>query len=415
MTNGRTAKRIPAAAGSIIPREDFMWYDGLLSATVWEALLYLALATHITIASVTIFLHRHQAHKALELHPLVSHFFRLWLWLTTGMVTKQWVAIHRKHHAKCETPEDPHSPQIYGLKKVLLEGAELYRAEASHQETMDTYGIGTPDDWLERKVYSPHPYLGIALMLVIDVLLFGFLGIALWGVQMIWIPFWAAGVINGVGHYWGYRHYEVPDASTNIFPVGILIGGEEFHNNHHTYPNSARLSSKWWEFDIGWFYIRTLERLRLARVTKVAPKVVLGPVRSVDMDTLRALVRNRFQVMYRYRRMVIRRVVRDELARADASYRQLIQRARKLLVREESLLDDKGRARLRQVLERNERLQLIYQFKQRLQDIWRQTSHSQEEMLAALQDWMKQARATGIAALEEFAEHLSRYNRAEAV
>jgi stearoyl-CoA desaturase (delta-9 desaturase) len=227
--------------------------DGFLNFSWWEVLVALLVMTHITIAGVTIFLHRHQAHRSVELHPVVSHFFRFWLWLTTGMVTKQWVAIHRKHHAKCETPEDPHSPQTRGLKTVLWRGAELYRAEAENEETLRNYGHGTPNDWLENNVYSRFPLLGIILMAIIDLMLFGVIGITVFAIQMIWIPFWAAGIINGIGHYWGYRSFETRDAARNIMPIGIIIGGEEFHNNHHAYASSARLSYKWWEFDIGCF------------------------------------------------------------------------------------------------------------------------------------------------------------------
>ncbi len=383
---------------------------GYLHASFWEIVLLAFLMTHVTIVAITVYLHRHQAHRALELHPMVSHFFRLWLWMSTGMVTKEWVAIHRKHHAKCETPEDPHSPQIYGIKKVLLEGAELYRAESHNADTMTTYGKGTPDDWLESAIYTGRRDRGIKIMLLIDVLLFGVAGIAVWGVQMIWSPVWAAGVINGLGHWWGYRHYEVPDASTNIFPIGILIGGEEFHNNHHTYPNSAKLSSRWWEFDIGWFYIRLLSLVKLAAVKKVAPTPLLVAGKTaVDLDTVRAIVVNRFQIMYRYRKDVIARVVKDEMAKADESLRTLIGKAKKLLVREESLLDEEARAKLQSVINTNDTLNTIYLFKQQLQELWQRSTSSQETMLHALQDWCRRAQETRIKALEEFAHGLSSY------
>jgi len=276
-------------------------FSGLLDLPWWGYVLTALALTHITIASVTIYLHRHQAHRALELHPVASHFFRFWLWLTTGTVTKEWASIHRKHHAKCETADDPHSPQILGIKKVLLEGAELYRKEAKNQETLEKYGRGTPDDWLERNLYSKHSMLGIMLMLVIDVLLFGPIGITVWAVQMIWIPVTAAGIINGAGHYWGYRNFQPADASTNIVPWGILIGGEELHNNHHAYIGSAKLSSKWYEFDIGWLYIRSLAALGLAKVKRVAPKVHLNTAKTVcDIDTLHAVMANRYEVMAKY-------------------------------------------------------------------------------------------------------------------
>ncbi len=265
--------------------------DGLIELPWWGYVLVALALTHVTIASVTIFLHRAQAHRALDLHPVVSHFFRFWLWLTTGIVTKEWASIHRKHHAKCETAEDPHSPQVLGIRKVLLEGAELYRAEAKNQDTLERYGRGTPDDWLEHKLYTPHSSLGIALMLVIDVALFGPIGLSIWAVQMLWIPLFAAGVINGLGHYWGYRNFACEDASTNILPWGILIGGEELHNNHHAYGSSARLSNRWYEFDIGWAYIRILEIFGLASVKKVAPKVRWGEIKHFcDADLLHAII-----------------------------------------------------------------------------------------------------------------------------
>ncbi|MGD8593773.1 MAG: fatty acid desaturase, partial [Gammaproteobacteria bacterium] len=253
--------------------------NGLLDLSVWEIIVAALVLTHITIAAVTIFLHRHQAHRALDLHPVVSHFFRFWLWLTTGMRTIEWVAVHRKHHVKCETEEDPHSPQIFGIRKVLWRGAELYGKETDKPETMEKYGKGTPNDWIERNLYAPWQNYGLGLMFLIDILLFGAAGITVWAVQMIWIPFWAAGVINGIGHYWGYRNYECKDASRNIVPWAIVIGGEELHNNHHTYPTSAKLSSKWWEFDIGWLYIRLLETAGLAKVNTVPPVPVIGPVK----------------------------------------------------------------------------------------------------------------------------------------
>ncbi|MFZ9677536.1 MAG: DesA family fatty acid desaturase, partial [Quisquiliibacterium sp.] len=245
--------------------------SGLTDASFWQIVVYTLVTTHITIAGVTIYLHRCQAHRALDLHPIPSHFFRAWLWLSTGMVTREWAAIHRKHHAKCETAEDPHSPQTRGLRKVLLEGAELYRSEAANRETIDKFGHGCPDDWIEHKLYSAHSALGIYLTLAIDVLLFGVAGIAVFAIQMLWIPVLAAGVINGLGHWWGYRNWDCADASTNILPWGILIGGEELHNNHHSYASSAKLSSKWYEFDIGWMYIRILSMLGLATVRRVAP------------------------------------------------------------------------------------------------------------------------------------------------
>jgi len=274
---------------------------GLIDLPWWGYIVVTLVLTHITIASITIFLHRHQAHRALELHPIPSHFFRFWLWLTSGMVTKEWAAIHRKHHAKCETVDDPHSPVIYGIKKVLTEGAELYRIESKNKETLERYGHGTPDDWVERNVYTGHSAAGIALMLIINVVLFGPIGLTIWAVQMMWTPVMAAGVINGIGHFWGYRNFRSGDASRNVSPWGILIGGEELHNNHHAYPTSAKLSNKWFEFDIGWMYIRLMEMIGWAKVKKIAPKLQLDKTKTeCDFETLQAVISHRYEVLANY-------------------------------------------------------------------------------------------------------------------
>ena len=385
--------------------------DGLLNLSFWGYVVATLIMTHITIAAVTIFLHRHQAHRALDLHPVVSHFFRFWLWMTTGMETKAWAAIHRKHHAKCETEEDPHSPQVMGIKTVLLQGAELYRKEAKNQETLDKYGHGTPDDWMERNIYLPHTGLGIRIMLVINIVLFGPAGLTIWAIQMLWIPLFAAGVINGIGHWRGYRNYECADAATNIVPWGILIGGEELHNNHHTYASSAKLSSKWYEFDIGWMYIRVLQALGLAKVKKIPPTPVIVPHKHIDLDTLGAIITNRFRVMARYGKDVVARVHKEELSKADQTvHRSLLKRARALLVREESLMDADAKRNLETVLNHSHRLNTVYQYKQRLQEIWKRSTETQENLLHALQEWCKQAEASGIHALQDFARNLRGYS-----
>jgi len=389
-------------------------YDGLLDASVWGAIGFALVVTHITIAAVTIYLHRHQAHRALELHPAVAHFFRFWLWLTTGMVTKQWTAIHRKHHAKCETAEDPHSPQVLGIKKVLWEGAELYRKEIKNQETMEKYGFGTPDDWLERNVYGCRSRVGIGIMLFIDVLLFGPIGITIWAVQMLWIPFWAAGVVNGIGHYWGYRNYETDDAATNVSPWGVLIGGEELHNNHHAFPSSAKLSSKPWEFDIGWMYIRILAALGLAKIKKVAPEPhVLPGKQDVDGETVKAILVNRLHVLASYAKNVIKPAVREELERADTTWKGMLKSARRLMVRDEALIDDRAKGRLTVVLSQSATLQTVYEHKQRLQALWR-NSHPGKDMVAAIQEWCREAEATGIKYLSDFATTLRGYSLSSA-
>lgn len=380
---------------------------GILDITPWQAVLAALILTHITIISVTVFLHRCQAHRALDLNPWVSHFFRLWLWLTTSMVTKEWVGIHRKHHAKCETPDDPHSPQVLGLGKVMGEGAELYRAASRDLASIEHYGRGTPDDWVERHVYSRFTWQGLGLMLIIDVLLFGVYGITIWAVQMVWIPFWAAGVINGVGHCCGYRNYESADASTNIVPWGIIVGGEELHNNHHAFPSSARLSSKWWEFDIGWFYIRLLSMLGLAKVKKVAPRPYVIPGKSaVDMDTLKAVIVGRMYVFSRYAQEVLLPVSRAELCHSQRHCRRVARRANRLLVLEGIRIDAGARARLEQLLAQSQQLATVYQYRERLREIWERTAPNQDALLKSLQDWCQQAEATGIQALENFSRNL---------
>ena len=386
--------------------------SGLIDLPWWGYLVVALTFTHITIAAVTIFLHRQQAHRALDLHPVVSHFFRFWLWLTTGMVTKEWAAIHRKHHAKVETPDDPHSPQQWGIKKVLWDGTSLYRAEAKNLETITKYGHGTPDDWMERHVYTGRHSWGIFSMLGINLLLFGPLGLSIWAVQMMWIPFFAAGIINGVGHYWGYRNYEVPDASCNIVPWGIIIGGEELHNNHHTFPSSAKLSSKRWEFDIGWFYIRALERIGAARVKKIPPQLMLDETKQqIDLDTVKAVVTGRFQVMAQFARDVVKHVYREELkkARVDRHSWNLLRRARRLMIRETSLLDSRRRRWLNKALELNTTLNTVYAMKQKLADIWQRSATTQEHLRHAIEEWCRQAEATGIEALSDFALKLRGY------
>ena len=386
-------------------------FSGLLDLPWWGYVLATLGMTHVTIASITIYLHRHQAHRALDLHPAIAHFFRFWLWLTTGTITEEWVAVHRKHHASVESEDDPHSPKIFGIRKLLLEGAELYREAARDPETIARYGHGCPDDWLERNVYKPCTDRGYYLMLVIDVVLFGPIGITIWAVQMLWQPVFAAGVINGIGHWWGYRNYETRDISTNIVPWGILIGGEELHNNHHAFASSAKLSAKPWEFDVGWAYIRLLECLRLARVKKLPPEVVMVPgKRDLDVETVQALVSNRFQVMADYAKRVLNRVHAEEIAKIESSRRGFLKSARSLLIREESLLSGEARVRLERVLAHSDALKTVYRSKRRLQALWQQRHATEEHLLEGLRDWCRQAEASGVRALEEFARTLPAYS-----
>ncbi|MFK3771568.1 fatty acid desaturase [Pseudomonas xanthosomatis] len=388
-----------------------MWYYGLLDLSAWQLVGVTLLMTHLTIVSVTIYLHRYSAHRALELNAGLKHFFRFWLWLTTAQNTREWTAVHRKHHAKCETPDDPHSPVHKGLATVLRKGAELYREEARNEETLRIYGKNCPDDWLERNVYSRYKLGGIALMAVIDLLLFGTIGITIWAVQMAWIPFWAAGVVNGLGHAVGYRNFECRDAATNLVPWGIIIGGEELHNNHHTYPNSAKLSVRRWEFDMGWMWIRLLSLLRLAKVQRVAPIAhrVEGKA-SLDMDTAMAILNNRFQIMAQYRKLVIGPLVKQELDKVDASVRHRFRRAKRLLSRETSLLQDRHHLRIESMLAHSQALKTIYEKRLALQQIWARTSANGHDMLAAIKDWVHEAEASGIQSLRDFAAQLKTYS-----
>ena len=388
-----------------------MWYNDLLDLSAWQLVGITLLMTHVTIVSVTVYLHRYSAHRALELNGVLKHFFRFWLWLTTAQNTREWTAVHRKHHAKCETPEDPHSPVYKGLGTVLRKGAELYREEARNPETLRIYGKNCPDDWIERNLYSRYKLGGIALMAVLDLLLFGTIGITIWAIQMMWIPFWAAGVVNGLGHALGYRNFECRDAATNLVPWGIVIGGEELHNNHHTYPNSAKLSVRRWEFDMGWAWIRLFCLLRLAKVQRVAPIAhrVAGKA-SLDMDTAMAILNNRFQIMAQYRKLVIGPLVKQELARVDASVRHHFRRAKRLLSRETSLLQDRHHVRIESMLAHSQALKTIYEKRLALQQIWARTSANGHDMLAAMKDWVHDAETSGIHALRDFAAQLKTYS-----
>jgi stearoyl-CoA desaturase (delta-9 desaturase) len=362
--------------------------------------------------AVTLYLHRDQAHRAINLHPALRHFFRFWIWCTSGMLTREWVAVHRKHHAFCETADDPHSPQIYGLKKVLLEGAELYRIEKDKPETLEKFGRGAPDDWLERNIYLGFPWGGILLTFLIDLVLFGVPGITIFAVQMVSMPLFAAGVINGLGHHSGYRNFECDDAATNLVPWGILVGGEELHNNHHAFPTSAKFSVRRWEFDIGWLYICVFRGLRLARVNKVAPRPVLqpSPRQHVDIDNLRAIIVNRMHVLRDYSRQVTLPVLRYE--RAAAAGNAALRKARKLLIRQPKLLDDSAKNRLSELLSDNAALQTVHEFREKLRTLWSGANVSNERLLQQLKDWCAEAEASGIKVLGDFAARLRSYQLA---
>lgn len=392
---------------------DFLQH-GLLHFSILQCVVFTLVLTHITVASVTIYLHRSQAHRSLDLHPIASHFFRFWLWFTTATCTKEWVAVHRKHHAKSDTVEDPHSPQIHGIRKVFFEGFELYQQATANQETLARYGAGTPDDWLERCIYTPYTKTGILLLFILDFALFGVIGITIWAVQMMWIPIFAAGVINGIGHYWGYRNFECPDAARNIVPWSILTAGEELHNNHHTFATSAKLSVKPWEFDLGWCYIRLMQMVGLAKVKRVPPKLKQSQKNQIDLDTLTAVVVNRFQVMAQYSREVIVPILREEQRKAGSAGRALLKQCKDLFIRSDSLLDDGSKQRMVHILESNQALRLAYQYRQKLQAIWGKTTANQKELLEALQEWCRDAEATGVSALRNFATRVRGFSSVSA-
>ena len=388
---------------------------GVLDLSILSYVLATIVLTQITIAGVTIYLHRHQAHRALTLHPLISHFFRFWLWLTTGMITAQFVAIHRKHHAKTDVDGDPHSPVVFGIKKVLWEGMELYSQSAKDREMISQYSHGTPDDWIERNLYARHSAKGRLLMLFIDLLLFGIPGVSIWAIQMMWIPFWAAGVVNGIGHFGGYRNYETPDAARNILPIAFWIGGEELHNNHHAFASSAKFSQKWWEFDIGWMYIRILSFFRLAKVKKLSPKLMQQSSKlQVDFNTVREVIGNKFQVMSHYYKDVIcpilKQVKRNHIQ--NGLDRQLIYRANRILRRQGNLLSTQENSRLQTLLNHYEMMRIILNYRESLQNVWLKAAKSQDELVDTLQQWCKQAEESGIDVLQQFSQRLKQYSPA---
>ncbi len=382
--------------------------QGLSEATWWQAIIAALVMTHITIASVTIYLHRHSAHRSLDLHPIASHFFRFWLWLTTGMVTKEWTAIHRKHHAKCEHEGDPHSPVVFGIKKVFFEGSELYRSEAKNQETLARYGHNTPDDWVERHIYTGRSRLGVSLMLIINVALFGVFGLTVWAIQMVWIPITAAGIINGIGHWWGYRNFEAADASTNVSPWGIIIGGEELHNNHHTYPTSAKLSVKPYEFDIGWMYITILKTFGLASVKKLPPKMAFGAVKPVaDEKTLEAIIANRYEVMAGYARELRAACQREvEALKTRSGDAAALEAARRWLHRDDDKVPAAVKPQLAQARAEHPVLDKMVTMREELRSLWTGTNATREQLAADLQAWCRRAEESGIAALRDFSIQL---------
>ncbi len=387
---------------------------GLLDLSFWGYVLATFILIQITMMAVTLYLHRDQAHRAIELHPLLRHFFRFWIWCTSGMLTREWVAVHRKHHAFCEVEGDPHSPQVFGLKKVLLEGAELYQEETNNPATLEKFGRGTPDDWLEKNFYLRFPYGGIAIMIAANLIFFGIPGIIIFAIQMVSMPLFAAGVINGLGHHSGYRNFECEDAATNIVPWAFLIGGEELHNNHHAFPTSAKFSVRRWEFDIGWMYISLFRMLHLVKVNKVAPKPLLHvePNPQIDIENLRAIIVNRMHVLRDYTRQVTLPVFRTE--RAIAAGSETFRKAKKLLIRRPMLLDESAQSRLNQLLSNNAALNTVYEFREKLSELWSGANVSNDKLVESLRQWCAEAEASGIKSLEDFAQRLRSYQLAAA-
>ena len=386
--------------------------SGLLNLPWWGDVIACLILVQITIAGVTVYLHRCQAHRALDVHPIVSHFFRAWLWMTTGMITKEWAAIHRKHHAKCETAEDPHSPQELGINKVLWTGVVLYVKESHKPETMTRYGHGTPDDWIERHLYTPHATMGPTLLLFLSFALFGFAGVAVWAIQMLWIPFWAAGVVNGLGHWWGYRNFVTDDTATNLTPWGVWIGGEELHNNHHAFPSSAKFALRKWELDIGWVAIKACEKVGLAKVLRVAPSLNVRPNISVpDSDTLKALLAIRFQAMTDFQRSVLKPALYEEASATGGKVRSLLPRKlRAALADDGRWLKPDARQQLQCWIAQRPRIRALVEHRARLAAVLEARSQTATDTLHHLQDWCHEAEASGIRALQDFSARLKGYS-----
>ena len=368
------------------------WLFGVVGLSVWAPIVFALVTTQITIVAITVYLHRHSAHRALELHPVLKHFFRFWLWISTGMSTREWTAVHRRHHARTETSDDPHSPIIEGLGEIVFKGVKYYR-QGITDETLRIYGKGTPDDWLEHNVYEKREFLGIGSLAVVDLLLFGVAGILVWAVQMVWTPFWAAGVINGIGHAWGYRNFETPDHAKNIVPWAFFIGGEELHNNHHTYPNSPKLSVKRWEFDIGWMWIRLFESMGLAKPNRVGPVVVKDLSKSeIDLDSVVGLMNDRFNVMAKFGKKVVAPMVRAQYhANIANQSRALLRRAKALICRDENVISDSDLKHLDELKVQFPNLEIVHSLRVRLSEVWKKRTASKAELHEAVRDWCQLA------------------------
>jgi stearoyl-CoA desaturase (delta-9 desaturase) len=382
---------------------------GLLDFSLLQIIITLLIVTQITILGVTLYLHRDQTHRGLQLHPLVRHFFRLHLWLTTGMLTKDWVAIHRKHHAKCETEEDPHSPQYFGIKTVLYSGVELYTKERKNKETIEKYGKGTPNDWIERNVYTRFHFLGIFIMFLIDVALFGAIGITFWAIQIVWIPFFAAGVINGLAHWYGYRNYSTEDCSTNISRFGVIIGGEELHNNHHAFPSSCKFAHKKGEYDWGWYVIKALNSVGLAKIKKTVPELEQSSNENLDLDAVKAMLTHKVNLLQVYVKDVVKPAISQEYDLRSKQIRQTSDKFLNSMSIDWRFLDDEAKELFKQYIHTSPTIETIIKYRDELKSIWESNGKTSEQMIEAIRQWCQKAEKSGVKVLQDYARKLQTY------
>ena len=384
--------------------------NGLIDFTWVGYVLYTLVVTHISIVAITLYLHRGVCHSAIEIKPLLAHFFRFWLWLTTSMRTADWVAVHRKHHAKCETIDDPHSPAYYGIETVLLRGADLYHEEKNKPETLEKYSQNCPTDWVEEKIYTGMNNIGILLLFILNIILFGVVGIIIWAIQMAWTPIFAAGGINGAGHYWGYRNYDTSDDSTNMGPLGIIIGGEELHNNHHAFPTAAKFSLKPWEFDLGWMYIKLFSLLGQIKVKRLAPVTIINePSKSLDHETGYALLKSKLTVITNYSKIVLKPLMKHEHKKADGELKRLLNKSKCTLVREPHRITNQENNMLDRIFDKCSSLKIAYNLRNKLFDILHSRNLQHDKFIESINQWCEEARSAGIESLAVFSSSLKGY------
>ena len=384
--------------------------NGLIDFTWVEYLIYTLVVTQITIMSITLFLHRGVCHSAIEIKPILSHFFRFWLWLTTSMKTADWVAIHRKHHAKVETIDDPHSPIVHGINTVLFRGADLYNEERGNKETIEKYSKNCPNDWIEQKIYSGKSNFGILILFVLNIFLFGVVGIIIWAIQMMWTPIFAAGGINGAGHYYGYRNFDTPDESTNLIPFAIFIGGEELHNNHHAFATSAKFSSKPWEFDIGWLYIKIFSILGLVKIKRLALNTIVEKTdKELDSETAYVLLRSKIMVITNYTKKVIKPILKRESKAASNELKKLIKKSKNSFIRQPDRISNQSITDLQKIFDESVSLSVVYNFKNKLHDILNNKYTELEKFKETIEGWRLEAKKEGIDYLDEFSDSLKGY------